>query len=56
MIGRGQSYPPGSRISGDGTNFSLYSRAATRSYAAVLLISPLIGAGPAALFVRLAHL
>jgi isoamylase len=30
VIGRGRSYPPGSRISRDGTNFSLYSRAATR--------------------------
>jgi isoamylase len=28
VIGRGQSYPPGSKISRDGTNFSLYSRAA----------------------------
>lgn len=30
MIGRGQSHPPGSRVSPEGTNFSLYSRGATR--------------------------
>ncbi len=30
LIGRGHSYPQGSRISRNGTNFSLYSRAATR--------------------------
>ena len=30
MIGRGQSYPTGSQIDRNGTNFSLYSRAASR--------------------------
>ena len=30
MTGRGQSYPPGSKVGRAGTNFSLYSRAAVR--------------------------
>jgi isoamylase len=30
VIGRGQSYPPGSKIGRNGTNFSLYSRSATK--------------------------
>jgi isoamylase len=30
VIGRGQSYPPGSKIGKNGTNFSLYSRAASK--------------------------
>jgi isoamylase len=30
VIDRGQSYPPGSKVGPDGTNFSLYSRAASK--------------------------
>jgi len=45
VIGRGQSYPPGSRISKNGTNFSLYSRAATK--VELLLFDHEGDAGPA---------
>src|SRR5580658_9596262 len=43
--GRGQSYPPGSRVTRTGTNFSLYSRAATK--VELLLFDDEAAAGPA---------